>query len=300
MVTPARAIALLCSLLLAAAAHSAPILDQEHAPTGNFGSLAVASDRTQIQTFTVGIAGALTRIDAQVSRLPLTEESVDLSVWSTDGAGLPKDLLATASVPASALDPTAPFPHAFIAFNLSAPVPVAEGDVLAIELNSKAPNSPPSAELVRYHWDYGGQYVRGTSYTQLGSAVLPNAEDLHFRTFVEPLIRVTIDIQRGKGNDRINPRSQGMVLVSILSTDDFDATMLDVSTVRFGKTGAEAAAVNARAADVNGDRRPDLVLHFRASSTGIQCGDTVALISGKTVSGQSVQGSDAVETVGCK
>src|SRR3954465_1275360 len=168
MATPVRAFFLLCLLLFAAAAASAPALDQEHAPIGNFGALAVASDRTVIQTFTVGIAGALSRIDVQVARQPLTAANLDLSLWSTDAAGLPKDLLATASVPPAAMGP--PFLFPFVSLDLGSGVPVAEGDVLAIALDSKEPNDlPPPSPSTRYLWQYGGQYVRGTVSVRVGS-----------------------------------------------------------------------------------------------------------------------------------
>jgi hypothetical protein len=284
-------------LLFAGIAQSAPVLDQEHAPIGNFGALAVAADRTQIQTFTVGITGALARIDFQVARQPQTVENLDFSLWSTNATGLPKDLLATVSVPSSALGP--PFTFPFVTINLNPAVPVSEGDVLAIVLNSKAPNDlPPPAVSVRYLWEYGGQYARGTAYTQLGSSVFTQDEDLHFRTFVEALIRITIDIKR-KSN-RINPNSHGVIPVFVLTMDAFDAATVDSTTVRFGRAGTEAAVVHATFEDVNGDGRNDLVLHFRTHETGIQCGDTFASLTGRTVNGQPIQGSDAIVTVGCK
>ena len=298
MVASVRAVFLLCLLLFGAAAEAAPVLDQEHAPVGNFGALAVASDRTVFQTFTVGIAGALTRIEVQVARQPLTAENLDFSLWSTDAAGLPKVLLARASVPPSALG--APFSFPFVGFDLGSAVPVEEGDVLAIALNSNERNDlPPPAPSTRYLWQYGGQYVRGAVSVQVGPVLSPQAEDLHFRTFVVPSIQVTLDVLRGDG-DHIPPGSHGLLKVAILSTDSFDAALLDVSTLRFGSTGTEAVAVDARLRDVDGDRRADLVVQFRISDTGIQCGDTKVSISGMTVSGQPIHGSGAIATAGCK
>ena len=286
-------------LLFAGIAQSAPVLDQEHAPIGNFGALAVAADRTQIQTFTVGITGALARIDVQVERQPQTVEDLDLSLWSTNATGLPKDLLATVSVPPSSSG--LPPPRPLVTFILNPAVPVSEGDVLAIVVNSKAPNDlPPPAVSVRYLWEYGGQYARGTAYTQLGSFFFTQDEDLHFRTFVEPLIRITIDIKRGNDSNRLNPHNHGVIPVSILTMGAFDATTVDLATIRFGRAGTEAAVVHATFEDVNRDGRNDLVLHFRTQETGIQCGDTLASLTGRTVSGQPIQGSDAIVTVGCK
>jgi len=93
------------------------------------------------------------------------------------------------------------------------------------------------------------------------------------------------------------PRSHLPALSQFLTTSTFDATTVDPSTVRFGKTGTEAAPVQATVSDANGDGVPDLVLRFRIQDTGLQCGDTSAVLTGKTVSDQAIQGSDSIVTV---
>jgi hypothetical protein len=55
-----------------------------------------------------------------------------------------------------------------------------------------------------------------------------------------------------------------------------------------------------RTRDVNKDGRPDLLLHFRTQDSGIECGDTSASLTGRTVKGEPMQGSDTITTVGCK
>jgi hypothetical protein len=179
----ARAIPLVGWLLFAGIVQAAPIIDQQHTPSGNFPAFAVANDRTQIQTFTVGIAGAVTRIEVQVSREPLTVENLVLSLWSTDAAGLPQARLATESV--APTDPafTSTGARPLIPFDLPAgAVEVTAGELLAIKLNSNAANNPPFNE--RYLWEIGGQYDRGTAYTQIGSSFLQQSDDFHFRTSV--------------------------------------------------------------------------------------------------------------------
>ncbi len=179
----ARAIPLVGWLLFAGIVQAAPIIDQQLTPTGNFPAFAVANDRTQIQTFTVGITGAITAIEVQVSREPLTVENLVLSLWSTDSAGLPQARLATESV--APTDPafTSTGPRPLIHLDLTAgAVEVTAGELLAIELNSNAANNPPFNE--RYLWEIGGQYDRGTAYTQIGSFFFRQNEDFHFRTFV--------------------------------------------------------------------------------------------------------------------
>lgn len=42
------------------------------------------------------------------------------------------------------------------------------------------------------------------------------------------------------------------------------------------------------------------VLCFIVNETGIQCGDTEASLTGKTLAGESFQGKDSIVTFGCK
>jgi hypothetical protein len=182
-----RATPLIGWLLYAGIAQATPVIDQEFNPPGNFGALAVANDRTQIQTFTVGITGTLTSIEVLVSKQPRTVEDLVLSLWSTNAAGLPQTELAADSL--AATDPAfaPPFVDALVPFDLvAAAVPVTAGELLAIELNSNASNNPPLFDE-RYLWKIGGQYDRGAAYTQIGTAIFPQTDDLHFITFVNPV-----------------------------------------------------------------------------------------------------------------
>jgi probable HAF family extracellular repeat protein len=114
------------------------------------------------------------------------------------------------------------------------------------------------------------------------------------------VIVVTIDIQPGSDPASINPKSNGKIPVAILTTDIFDATTVNASTVHFGAAGTEAAPVQVAVEDVNGDGRPDLLLTFNTPATGITCGATSASLTGQTFSGQAIKGTDAIQTVGCK
>jgi hypothetical protein len=98
----------------------------------------------------------------------------------------------------------------------------------------------------------------------------------------------------------INPDSQGVIRVAILTTDTFDATTVDPNKVLFGASGTEAASVQSAPQDADGDGDTDLILHFRTQDTGIACGDTSASLKGETLSGQLIEGSDSIKTVGCK
>jgi hypothetical protein len=93
---------------------------------------------------------------------------------------------------------------------------------------------------------------------------------------------VGIDIIPGSQSNSINCEHTRRALpVTVLSTEDFDATNVDADSVRFGKTGTEASEVHRddggkaarHVADVNGDSRDDLVFHFPFGDTGFSCDD---------------------------
>lgn len=120
---------------------------------------------------------------------------------------------------------------------------------------------------------------------------------LHFqRQFV---VRVTVDVKPGSDLNPLNPASKGVVPVAVLSTDTFDATAIDSSSVRFGVTGTEAAAAQTQVEDVDGDGRLDLVFQFPTNALGIPAaspaGSVVTLkLTGKTSDGQAIEGQDGV------
>jgi hypothetical protein len=111
---------------------------------------------------------------------------------------------------------------------------------------------------------------------------------------------VQIDIRPEDDENRINPRSNGTLRVAVLTSANFDATEIDPATVRFGRTGTEAAPVHFALRDVNGDGNTDAVFRFRNRQTGIACGDTSASLTGRTLGGAQISGSDAIRTAGCR
>ena len=109
---------------------------------------------------------------------------------------------------------------------------------------------------------------------------------------------VTIDIKPDSNINPINPGSKGKLTVAILTTEDFDASMVDASIVQFGPSAA--APIRYRLDDVDDDGDWDLALKFNTQETGISCGDTEATLIGETFDGQSFTGTDFIRTVGCK
>ena len=115
--------------------------------------------------------------------------------------------------------------------------------------------------------------------------------------------------------NRINIRSRGNVPVALCGSDPlfvpgaplFDVADVDVTTLRFGKTGTEASprhdltdpgTLGGHTQDVCGpDGLPDLVLHFSVPATGLAVGDTEAVLKGELLppDGTPFEGSDSVE-----
>jgi hypothetical protein len=107
-------------------------------------------------------------------------------------------------------------------------------------------------------------------------------------TYSPPPVGVSIDIKPGSFPNSINPYSKGKIPVAILSTETFHApSMVKIDLLTFGHTGDEQslAFCNQTPEDVNGDGLPDLVCHFYTQKTGLQTGDTEALLKGSTTTG---------------
>lgn len=112
-------------------------------------------------------------------------------------------------------------------------------------------------------------------------------------------IHVTIDLKPGSTVNPVNPRSEGVLPVAILGTATFDVRDVDQTSVRLGR-GAAAPQDGGHFEDVNGDGIVDLVFQFPTPPVGILCGDTSVALTGQTVDGTPIAGSDSLVTVGCR
>ena len=94
--------------------------------------------------------------------------------------------------------------------------------------------------------------------------------------------------------------SNGNVPVAILSTASFDAATIDPASITL-----ENAAVRLRGngtpmavlEDVNGDGRLDLLVHVTTQALSLTDGDAEATLTGRTLSGEPIRGSDAVRVI---
>ncbi len=113
-------------------------------------------------------------------------------------------------------------------------------------------------------------------------------------------VNIVIDIKPDSEANIINPEESGVIPVAIPSMGIFDATIIDPSSVKFGPNEASESHGQGHYEDVDQDGNVDLILHFNTKDTGIECGDTVASLTGKTFDIQYIVGTDIIFTEGCE
>jgi hypothetical protein len=113
------------------------------------------------------------------------------------------------------------------------------------------------------------------------------------------ILEVDIDIKPGSFPNSINLTSVGVIPVAILTTDTFDATTVDPSSVRFGPDLAFMVHRKAHEEDVDEDGDLDLVFHFDTQETGFACGDIEASLTGQTLDGTPIEDYGEVNLLGC-
>jgi hypothetical protein len=119
---------------------------------------------------------------------------------------------------------------------------------------------------------------------------------------------MVIDIKPGNDQNNINLKSNGVVPVAVLTTDEFDAATIDPATAQF----AGAAPDHWNLEDVDGDGDDDVMFHFRTQELDLDEDSTEAtltaqLLSQMTIlsaaqagSGAVVSGTDIVQIVTAK
>ena len=168
-------------------------------------------------------------------------------------------------------------------------------------------------------------YLSDSTQTVLSNTALPTSLDLlsfSFRTgsisdvasngivyfsINPPPIPVKIDIKPDDFPNSINPKNNGRIPVAILTTGPSDnfatfdaANDVDVTTVHFGSKGTEAVPVHNTLEDVDKDGDLDMLFFFNIQDTNIDCLGTSATLTGETIDGKKIAGTDSIQTVGCK
>ncbi len=108
-------------------------------------------------------------------------------------------------------------------------------------------------------------------------------------------ITVPLDIKPSSDLNPINLKSNGVIPVAILTTDEFDATTVDGATVRFGPNEAEQEHYALE--DIDNDGDVDMILHFRTQDTGIGPDDDEVTLIGETLNGDYLTGTDSIRIV---
>lgn len=113
-------------------------------------------------------------------------------------------------------------------------------------------------------------------------------------------LHILLDIKPGSASVApINPKAKGAVPVALLSSKDFNALDVDVSTLTFGRAGTEKSfrRCGKDGEDVNADGLPDLVCHFDNEVAAFQRGDSVGVAKGKTKDGKAFKGTGDLKVV---
>ena len=128
-------------------------------------------------------------------------------------------------------------------------------------------------------------------------------------TLVPPVLSVAMDVKPGSDSNPVNLRSRGRLPVAILSSVDFDARVVDETTVLFGDpqavaegSGIPGSPIRSTVEDVDGDGLDDLLLFFsvaQLSSDGaLTPNSEFVLLSAETIDGVVIEGLDVVRIVG--
>jgi hypothetical protein len=233
------------------------------------------------------------------------------AAFSYDVSGLPYVIYRTATFSATAavtgevsFDWTYAFHHCWFhvyadfyvfADGPSGTTEIHEVDFFNAEYTGPRTFSGSSTIWVEEGYDFG--FIIGGSNFDYSGFIYGT---LTVSNFVTPAVIVEIDIKPGSDPNPINPGSNGLVPVAILSSEDFDATTVDPTSVELA--GANVAVRGkgnsmAHEEDVNGDGLVDLVVQVETQSfDDLGAGGTVEL-TGTTFGGEDIVGYDEVVIV---
>jgi VCBS repeat-containing protein len=137
-----------------------------------------------------------------------------------------------------------------------------------------------------------------------GGGLVATASVIVTLTDVSETLFLTIDVLPYSSSNTISSSGSGRTEVAILSTADFSVQSLDLTTLRFGRTGLENSlrwkkgSPEYRYEDVNNDGLLDVIVLFERDLMGFHAGDTEAHLTGQTLDGTEIAGEDDVNLTG--
>ncbi|MES2355505.1 MAG: hypothetical protein V4568_14105 [Pseudomonadota bacterium] len=288
---------------MAHAGSLSPVIDQSLTSPNNLGADINECCKFVAQTFTAGLTGVLAGINIDVSSFINSPFPLHVAIRTVTESGEPSPTILGESTLNSSSAPLS----LFITF--PQPIHITAGVKYAIVVNYEgAPPVGPGQFQGIWSGAAGDFYPAGNMYASFSDGIswLDFADgDLHFQTYLMPVVKSLIDIKPGDFSNHINVKSNGRIPVAILTTGaadntaTFNAATVDPATVRFGLTGTEATPVHIALEDVDGDGDVDLILHFNTQEIGVKCGEASATLTAKTFEGKTVQGTDSIKTLGC-
>jgi len=304
-------------LSLAAPVAAAPVVDQMVDPRDTGGGVYLVLYRGGYfsQTFTIGVNGRLAGADVLMSRREALQTDLLFEISATlDGVPLPTmGLPAYGTIPFAAIpvDPEGMSGTAqdWVHLDLSMhDIVVTEGQALAIVLKlntmGPVPQDPMHTLDIIWHASDTDAYATGGVFAH---AAIPGsawnsiaAVDAGFRTWVDAVATIGVDVRPGDGTAAINPHSRGMLAVALLGAAEFDVTQVDPASVRVSgvparmlPNGLPMAAIE----DASSDGFMDLVVHVEVADLDLVGDEVEILVTATTWSGIALRGSDTVKCV---
>jgi hypothetical protein len=183
----ARRIARLFLLAVLARPAAAAVLDQSHTLTQTVGGLITVNEFMPAQTFTVGRAGTLTRVELQITRDSAATNDVALEIWPTaagapTGSPLLSKVIPNSVIPTVGVSVNVPFTAVNIA---DSGLQVQPGQQYAIGIRSAATFDDPNTSWIRGYPAYAGGDAYSTAFGRPWES-FGSATDFGFKTWVEP------------------------------------------------------------------------------------------------------------------
>lgn len=148
--------------------------------------------------------------------------------------------------------------------------------------------------------------IEGTSRPQdgdgLGAGTTGDGSDFDMGAYEYgvPVLEVQIDIKPGSFPNAIKISENGNVPVAIFSSPSFDAATIDIASLELN--GGDVRLTKGKGyiysfEDINYDNLPDLLVKFDRGDVQLELGDSTATVTGVTLDGTQISGSDSVKVI---